>query len=312
MTSFADSARQRPSIVCGLDHSDHARHVAQTAAVLAERLRLRLVFVHAVPAGTPPLVPVWPHHAPDERAEIRRRAIDAGWRLVEEYVDAAGPVGAIGRVESGLPADCVRNLVAEEDAGYIVLGTRGEGAARSALMGSVSISTIQTAACPVVVVPPNSRGLGEVLPDARTVVCGVGALDDTEPLRVAGRIAAAFNLSLLPAHVVNDADEAAADDLCSPTQELLADVLVDGLATDPTTALRGASGMLAALQDPAVRAGDPAEQLARLAEETRAAVIVVGTHARGPLRSAFLGSVSRSLACRSAVPVVICPRVTVP
>lgn len=311
MTSSADSSGHRPSVVCGLDHSDHARHVSATATVLAERLGLRLVLAHAVPAGMPPLAPVWPHHMPDERGEIRRHAIDAGWRLVEECVDAAGPVDAVGRVESGLPAECLRSLVGEEAAEYLVLGTRGAGAARAALMGSVSVSTIQAAVCPVVVVPPNSRGLADVLPDARSIVCGVGALDDKEPLRVATRLAAAFDLSLLPAHVVDDADEAATGDLCAATEELLADVLIDGLATEPTTAVSGGSGMLAALQDPAILAGDPAEQLAQLAEETRAAFVVVGTHARGPLVSAFLGSVSRSLACRSAVPVAICPRVSV-
>jgi nucleotide-binding universal stress UspA family protein len=304
MTSSTDPGGQRPSIVCGVDHSDQARAVAETAIVLAERLGLRLVFAHAVPAGVPPLAPVWRHHSPGDGGELRRRAIDAGRRLVDEWVDAAGPVDAVGRVESGLPAECLRKLIGEEAADYLVLGTRGEGAARAALMGSVSVSTIQTAVCPVIVVPPGTGGLRDVLPEARSVVCGVGALDDEEPLRLATRLAAAFDLSLLPAHVVEHADETAIGDLGAPTQELLA----DGLPTAPA----GARGVLAALQDPAVLAGDPAEQLARLAAETRAAFVVVGTHARGPLLSALLGSVSRSLACRSAVPVAICPRVTVP
>jgi nucleotide-binding universal stress UspA family protein len=315
MTSSADVARQRPSVVCGLDHSDHARAVAGTATVLAKRLELRLVLVHAVPANVPPLAPVWPHRAPDERGEIRRRAIDAGWRLVEGFVNAAGLTQAVGRVESGLPAECLRGVAAEEAADYIVLGTRGEGAGRAALMGSVSLTTIQTTACPVVVVPPSCRGLGGVLTHARSILCGIADRHDTNPLRVAARLAAATDLPLLPAHVVDDEDEVADDKVSARSDELLADVLIDVLATsqpaNPTPAVAGGSGLLTAVGRPVIRASDPAEQLVQLAAESRAALLVVGTRGRGPLRSALLGSVSRSVACRGGVPVVICPRAAI-
>ena len=87
MTPSADSARRRPSVLCGVDHSDHAAVVAETATLLATRLGLRLVFLHAVPASVPPLAPVWPHHAPEDRGEIRRRAVDRGWERVQQFVD---------------------------------------------------------------------------------------------------------------------------------------------------------------------------------------------------------------------------------
>ena len=54
-------------------------------------------------------------------------------------------------------------------------------------------------------------------------------------------------------------------------------------------------------------AGDPAEQLRQLAEQERAAMVVVGTRGRGALGSGLLGSVSHSLACSGATPVVVCP-----
>ena len=314
MTSFADVAPQRPSVVCGLDHSDHAGVVAETATVLAERAGLRLVFVHAVPAHVPPLAPVWPHHAPADRGEIRRRAIDRGWGLVEQFVETSGLTDAVGRVETGLPADCLRRIANEDGVEYIVLGTRGAGAARAALVGSVSLATIQTAVCPVVVVPPNSGGLGVALPNARSILCGIGAGRENAPVRVAFGLARAFHLSLLPAHVLEHADEAAGGGTSARADEVLADVLADALSPSPRgqpmASVHHGSTVLSAVQDPAIRAGDPAEQLAQLAAESHAALIVVGTHGRGPVRGALLGSVSRSLACRSLVPVVICPRAT--
>jgi membrane-bound serine protease (ClpP class) len=62
-----------------------------------------------------------------------------------------------------------------------------------------------------------------------------------------------------------------------------------------------------AADTPALLIGDPAEELARLAEEARAAMVVVGSRGRGPLRASLLGSTSRSLARASTTPVVICP-----
>lgn len=313
MTSFAEDAGQRPSVVCGLDHSDHAPVVAETATVLAERLGLRLVFVHAVPARVPPLAPVWIHHDPEDRGEIRRRAIDRGWLHVEQFVESSGLADVVGRVERGLPADCLHRLADEEAAEYIVLGTRGEGGAR-ALMGSVALATIKAEVCPLVVVPPSSSGLAAALRRARYVLCGIGARGDRAPVRAASRLAGAFHLSLLPAHVADHADDAARSAASARTDELLADVLANVLASSPpgnaTAFVPHGSGALAAVEDPATRAGDPAEQLVLLAAEAHAALVVVGTRGRGPLRGARLGSVSRSVACRSGVPVVICPRAT--
>jgi len=54
-------------------------------------------------------------------------------------------------------------------------------------------------------------------------------------------------------------------------------------------------------------AGDPAEQLRQLAEQERAAMVVVGTRGRGALGSGLFGSVSHSLACSGSTPVVVCP-----
>jgi nucleotide-binding universal stress UspA family protein len=56
----------------------------------------------------------------------------------------------------------------------------------------------------------------------------------------------------------------------------------------------------------AILVGDPAAELARLAEQLRAAMLVVGSRGRGELRASLLGSVSRSLARASTVPVVVC------
>ena len=53
--------------------------------------------------------------------------------------------------------------------------------------------------------------------------------------------------------------------------------------------------------------GDPAEQLAALAADEQAALVVVASRGRRRLRSALLGSVSTELAARAPCPVVVVP-----
>ena len=54
--------------------------------------------------------------------------------------------------------------------------------------------------------------------------------------------------------------------------------------------------------------GIPAEQLAELADDVGAELIVVGSRGRGAFRAAFLGSVSNSLIGIARCPVLVVPR----
>lgn len=75
-----------------------------------------------------------------------------------------------------------------------------------------------------------------------------------------------------------------------------ADALVRRLAAevgcDPAVGLRGA-------------VGDPAACLVACADEERADLVVVGSRARGPLRTALFGSVSAELCRRAPCPVLV-------
>ena len=67
------------------------------------------------------------------------------------------------------------------------------------------------------------------------------------------------------------------------------------------------SEALGADDETLVAVGAPAEELVRLAEEYGAGLLVVGTHGRGPIAGAMLGSVSRTLARRGPCPVLLVP-----
>jgi len=90
------------------------------------------------------------------------REDDARWEkwrersesVVEAVARAAGAESAAERrVIPGDAADRILEEARREGADLIVVGSRGRGAVRSALLGSVSTSVAREAPCPVVLVP---------------------------------------------------------------------------------------------------------------------------------------------------------------
>jgi len=71
------------------------------------------------------------------------------------------------------------------------------------------------------------------------------------------------------------------------------------LKDDPDTLKRVATIM--------VRIGDPAEEILKKAEETNCDIVIMGTHGKGVITHAFLGSVSEKVLHRISKPVFIIP-----
>jgi nucleotide-binding universal stress UspA family protein len=128
-------------IVCGVDGSEHAEHGARVAAALAERLGRELVLVHVLQTG---LV----------LDEVVRRE---GW---ETLTSVAKRIGVPARLSAEMPTDTTASALSErartEGAACLVIGSRGRGPVRAALLGSVSAGVAAQAQCPVVVVPPGA------------------------------------------------------------------------------------------------------------------------------------------------------------
>jgi nucleotide-binding universal stress UspA family protein len=141
------SGRLHGSLVCGVDESDCSRGAARIAARLAGQLRLRLLLVHvgeaSGPAGNGDAVTAV------EPADGRKAQYLLSAVAVEEDL---GPVEP--RIEFGAPAERLVAVAESEDAELIVVGCRGRGALRAALLGSVSAKLIALAPCPVLIVPP--------------------------------------------------------------------------------------------------------------------------------------------------------------
>jgi nucleotide-binding universal stress UspA family protein len=154
-------------IFLATDSSEEATLAARTAVDLADKtsseLHPVLVGLSAAYAGVgPPEIADIPGPRQEELNEEARRILSAQLRQIE----AEGGTVAQAHLRTGKPDKEIVKLAEEIGAGLIVMGSRGLGGIRRALMGSVSDSVLRHAHCPVLVVrkekPAEEAGPEEV------------------------------------------------------------------------------------------------------------------------------------------------------
>jgi nucleotide-binding universal stress UspA family protein len=94
----------------------------------------------------------------DELAEVDRARYREGQMLAEQTVGLLAPLSAEVRVLPGKPGPTVCDLAVQLSAEALVMGSRGRGRVKQALLGSVSSYVLRSAPCPVVVSGPGDLG----------------------------------------------------------------------------------------------------------------------------------------------------------
>ncbi len=180
MSRSLDPVSIRGKVVVAVDGSDHADRAVRWAAEQASLERLGLVVV-SVGDGTD--------------------------RLAEDAVAVARKLHPdLHVVASAVPGDPRQVLIdASAHAHMLVLGSRGRGAVRSMLLGSVSTAVSAHAACPVVICRPPIDGV------QAGVVVGADATPESLPvIEFAYRQASLHDLPLTVLHTFWDAAAAVA------------------------------------------------------------------------------------------------------
>jgi nucleotide-binding universal stress UspA family protein len=147
-------------ILLATDGSKEADLASSTAAELARSTASELHVVYVEPASYVYEMANWEASRADMRDELQRAAGEmADSRLQEQVqkIEEAGAqiAGTYARV--GFPDAEIVGLAGKLGAGLIVLGSRGLGPLKRALMGSVSDSVVRHAHCPVLVVRPERK-----------------------------------------------------------------------------------------------------------------------------------------------------------
>ncbi|MGH3145381.1 MAG: universal stress protein [Rubrobacter sp.] len=136
-------------VLLATDGSVDARLAARTAADLAESTDSEL-HVLAVGRTFPSAVyEVYVEQAQDALRQEAQQVLDDEVRKIEED---GGKVAQVHLKMGEERDEAIVHLAEEIDAGLIVMGSRGHGRIRRALMGSVSDSVVRHAECPVLIV----------------------------------------------------------------------------------------------------------------------------------------------------------------
>jgi nucleotide-binding universal stress UspA family protein len=275
------------SIVCGLDISESARPVVDTAKWLANGIDGRLVVVHV--AQEPDL-------EAEEFASTVRNRLGAGKHDV--------------RVAQGSPAEALLQAAEDEHAEFLIVGSRGQRALRAGLFGSVSSEVASRAVKPIVVVPPSlSEASYEKAP---SIVCGVDGSDHALiAARVADRLARDLGCRLLIVHALHDM-KATASYLGARATNPPLSAQSDARQAQAARIVADAVDLLGGDATGIVEPGAPWNVLESVAGAQAGRLLVVAARGRGAVRKALFGSVAARLATTASRPVVMVPEPTEP
>jgi len=208
-------------------------------------------------------------------------------------------------------SDVARSIVdharLEMHADLIVTCTHGNGGVRDLLFGSIAQRIVAQGALPVMLIRPD-------FPDFHLRLVLVPLDPDSmhdESLEPAASIAAAFQsslelLSVIPTIATMSGEEAATSSLMPTTTRLVLDLR----EKDAVDHLRQHTEVLeerGLVVTSSVARGDPAVQIARIAERGGADLIVLSTHRRAGLDAFWSKSVAPRVAQATKKPLLLVP-----
>jgi nucleotide-binding universal stress UspA family protein len=138
-------------ILLATDGSEEAQLAATTAADLAEKTNSELHLVTVGPDYPLYELPEHPAGFEDVLRENRREAKEMLEQQAKRIEESGGTVKETHLREGRAEKEIVE-LAEQIGAGLIVMGSRGQGRLRRALMGSVSDAVVRHAHCPVTIV----------------------------------------------------------------------------------------------------------------------------------------------------------------
>jgi nucleotide-binding universal stress UspA family protein len=134
-------------IVVGIDGSQDSLRALAAAQQIAEKFQAKLVMVHAYPRTSD-------LHDFEGYERLVARRINDGRKIIDQAHEQVA--GATFEIDDELleePADeAILSVAGTRKADLIVMGTRGMGAIKSVLYGSIATKVTNRAECPVLVV----------------------------------------------------------------------------------------------------------------------------------------------------------------
>lgn len=280
------------TILCPIDFSDGSRIALTCARWIADQVSARLL-LHAV---EDPLLTEAVHLGTGivwDPEETRRELTHFSMRAL-----GANPLksGAIEyEVTVGKPDKEILRVAQEQSSDLIVMSTHGLTGMRKLFFGSTTERVLRETTVPVLVTPPVVHApldADEVKRIVRRLLVPVDmTAASAHHVHVASTIAQALQLPLIATHVVEPVRTPLAAKLHLPSIELerrrrAEDALNEMLSSLP-------KGIQA---EALVGYGDPAEEIAKIARDRQAGLIVIGLQG-SPVLGPHMGSVTYRVLC---------------
>ena len=296
-------------VLLATDGSESANNAVQTVQGLALPAGSVIRLVAVLPSTPELFGAAWDAYVPGDAEAIERQMIqELGVALdgVKAGLERTG-VSVEEEVLRGRAATRIVEAANAFRADLIVVGSRGMGAWKRLLLGSVSAEIVDHARCPVLVARRPSVGkviLGDDGSEgsraaARLLARFPALAGDGVTVVAVAEVLSATALGFSPA--VSGAFMTEMIESTAEAEDRLAEV------TRVTAAILGNAGIPTATE---VRSGDPARELVSLARASDAGLVVVGTTGLTGVARAVLGSVARNVLinARCSVLVVHPPR----
>lgn len=286
-----------PTVLCPVDFSDASRGALRYGRAIARHFGTRLVILavedplltEAIDLGTGV---VWnPEDTRHELAKFDSKVLH-GKPLHDKPLKE---VDVDYHVAVGKPAKQILQVAQEEGCDLIVMSTHGLTGMRKLFFGSTTERVLRETSIPVLATPPGGDGPTDLEDASRSVGRILVPVDLTpaslHQIQVARGLSEALHVPLIATHVVEPVRSPLAAKLHLPSIELerktrAEDALGELLATVP----------LHLHPEALVAYGDPAEEIAKIARDRHAGLIVVGLHG-SPMLGPRMGSVTYRILC---------------
>jgi nucleotide-binding universal stress UspA family protein len=293
----------KPVVLCPIDFSEACCGALRYGATIAEHFQSELVIATVndpLLADAAAMTAGEGHLAHETKHELERFYRDT-------FADRPLPVPH-PRFEAvvGNPALEILALAGRTHADLIVMSSRGDSGVRKMFFGSTAERVLRETTVPVLVTPPDGIGpahLGDIpkLIHRILVPLDLSAASDGQA-RVAKAIAGALGVPIVLLHVVEPLRSSRpglrtmpsiSGERRSRAEEMLASV-VEGLSPWQRV-------------ESLVAFGEPSEEIAKIAHDRDAGLIVMGLHASTIRGGPRMGSVTYRVLCLARVPVFALP-----
>lgn len=224
-------------------------------------------------------------------------------RNFEQAETVLGQAGVEIR-HSLLIGEPARELLHEAEAAgvdLLVLGTHGRSGLSGLLLGSVAVNVARHARQPVLVARQAAHGL-------RRVIVGVDGSDHSDQaIRLLARLPLPPGTPITVCHVIRPYTPLLGPEYPPSMWEIMADTQSQQTREAEHLATAAAAGLQQAglPVEIVLREGDPAAELAQLAEEEGADLIVVGARGISAIRALLVGSVADRILHRAPCSVLV-------